>query len=269
MGLGHHRGDPAHVEVLATRAGFARQAFVHIALDWRFPKAAVGGVDGEFLGVFGHAQLGVGQHELAHHRVERETGHAIANAQHQHGGGAVQGVTGGNLAGTRLEEIGLGQRPALGGGVGCTQHTENAAHRHVHVDVAGAVQRVKHQQVFATGVLRWNVVGQVHLFRRHARQMTAPLVHADEQLVAHHVEFFLGFALHVDAAACVGRMVAIHVGQGAIGHRFGNGFAGHGHVQNQGIEVATCVRKAAALFDQVLRQGGRGAGAQGHGANTL
>jgi hypothetical protein len=75
--------------------------------------------------------------------------------------------------------------------------------------------------------------------------------------------------LHVDAATGIGCVVAVHVGQSAIGDRFGNGFAGHGHIQNQGIEVTTGIGKTATLFDQVLRQGGRGAGAQGHGVNTL
>jgi hypothetical protein len=63
----------------------------------------------------------------------------------------------------------------------------------------------------------------------------------------------------VDAAARVGRVVAIHIGQCAIGYRFGNGFAGHGHIQNQGVEVTAGVWETTTLFDQVLRQRGCGA----------
>jgi hypothetical protein len=56
--LGHHAGDPAHVEVLAARAGAAGQAFVDVALDRRLPEAAVAAVDGELLRVLGHRMFG-------------------------------------------------------------------------------------------------------------------------------------------------------------------------------------------------------------------
>src|SRR5215468_10934880 len=47
MRLGHHAGDPAHVEVLAARAGLAGQAFVDVARHRRLPEAAIAGVDRE------------------------------------------------------------------------------------------------------------------------------------------------------------------------------------------------------------------------------
>jgi hypothetical protein len=49
--VGHHAGDPAHVEVLAARAGAAGQAFVDIPLHRVGPVAHVAHVDREFLGV--------------------------------------------------------------------------------------------------------------------------------------------------------------------------------------------------------------------------
>jgi hypothetical protein len=49
----------------------------------------------------GMLQLGVGEHELAQIRVEREAIDAVAHGQHQHGGGAIQGITGGHLFATR------------------------------------------------------------------------------------------------------------------------------------------------------------------------
>jgi hypothetical protein len=51
--VGHHRGDPAHVVVLAQRAFLAGQQLVHVALHRGFPVALVGHVDGEFGGAFG------------------------------------------------------------------------------------------------------------------------------------------------------------------------------------------------------------------------
>lgn len=49
--VGHHAGDPAHVEVLAARAFLAGQAFVDVALHGFVPVAHVAHVDREFLGV--------------------------------------------------------------------------------------------------------------------------------------------------------------------------------------------------------------------------
>src|SRR5690606_3355361 len=65
VGLGHQRGDPAHVEVGAARAGAAGQAFVHVAAHGLLPEARVGGVDGELARGFGHADVAVGEVELA------------------------------------------------------------------------------------------------------------------------------------------------------------------------------------------------------------
>jgi hypothetical protein len=39
--LGHHRGDPAHVEVLAARPGTAGQALIDVALDRQAPRSAL------------------------------------------------------------------------------------------------------------------------------------------------------------------------------------------------------------------------------------
>jgi hypothetical protein len=135
-----------------------------------------------------------------------------------------------------------------------TQNAENAAHRHVHVDVAGAVQGVKHDQVVAAWVLLGNLVGRVHLFRGHACQVARPLGALHEHIVRQHVELFLRLALHVDGTALIGRVVAHDTGQLAISHGLGDALAGQRHIQNQGIEVTTGTGKATALFNQELRQ---------------
>ena len=49
MHIGHHRGDPAHVEILATRPSFAQQKLVDVALHGRFPVPHIAHVDREFL----------------------------------------------------------------------------------------------------------------------------------------------------------------------------------------------------------------------------
>ena len=158
-----------------------------------------------------------------------------------------------------MQEVGLHH---IGAGVGAAQDGEDAAHRDVHVDVAGAVQRVKHQEVFAARVLRRDLVGQVHFLGGHASQVAGPFGALDEDLVAQHVELFLGLALHIDAGAASGVVVAHDAAQLAKGPGPGNRLAGDGNVQDQGIEVAAGVGKAAPLFNEELGQ--RGAVAQGH-----
>ena len=267
--FGHHAGNPAHVEVFAPGPGFACQALVHIALHRRFPEAAVGRVDGKFLRVGRDLDVVVRQLELAQVGVEREAVDAVAHGEHQHGGGAVQRVARRQLLGTGLEEV-------FGGDVAAAvdhvlrrpQNGKDAAHRHVHVDVAGAIQRVKHQQVFAARVLARNLIRLVHFFRAHARQVAAPVVGADEHVVADHVQLLLRFALHVDAGAAGNSVVvAQHAAEFTKGHRAGNGFAGQRHVQNQGVEVAAGTGEAPALLDQELGQ--RGAFGQRHGGLSV
>ena len=50
--IGHHAGNPAHVEIFAAHTFFALQALVHITFDGGIPVAHVAHVDGKFLGVF-------------------------------------------------------------------------------------------------------------------------------------------------------------------------------------------------------------------------
>ena len=75
----------------------------------------------------------MGQHELAQVGVEREAVHTPAYGQHQHGGGAVQGVAGRHLLGAGLQKVGLGH---VATAVWPAQDRENTAHRHIDIDVA-------------------------------------------------------------------------------------------------------------------------------------
>ena len=91
--VGHHRGDPAHVEVLAQRSGLAREAFVDISRHRCIPVAAVRHVDGEFGSVCGNLDFRFGQHPAAEFAVEGKTGDAIADGEHEDGRWAVDGKT--------------------------------------------------------------------------------------------------------------------------------------------------------------------------------
>ncbi len=58
--IGHHAGNPAHVEVFAAHAIFALQALVNIAFDGCVPMSHVAHVDGKFFGVFWHSDIFLG-----------------------------------------------------------------------------------------------------------------------------------------------------------------------------------------------------------------
>src|SRR5574343_260966 len=99
MHVGHHRGYPAHVVVLATRAFLAGLHFGDVALHRRFPEALVRHVDGEFLGVGRNLHVFLGQDELALFAIQSEHDDAVADGQDEQGGRAVHRVAGGDLGG--------------------------------------------------------------------------------------------------------------------------------------------------------------------------
>ena len=129
--------------------------------------------------------------------------------------------------------------------------------RDVDVDIARPVERVEHQQVLAAGVGGRDLVRPIHLLRSHAGQMTRPLGRADEDLIADDIERLLHFALHVDLRVRLrggDELTAHRVAQLAEGHGARDRLGRERDVEDQRVERAARLRKAAALFDQVLRQ---------------
>ena len=123
--------------------------FVDVAVHGRVPVAHVVHVDGEFVRVFGNAQVVLRENEAALLAVQREGGHAVAHGEHQRGLQTVDAVARRHLAAAGLEKVFLLHAAAFFGHV---QHAEDSANAHVHLDVAGAVQRIEQQQVFALRV---------------------------------------------------------------------------------------------------------------------
>ena len=72
------------------------------------------------------------ENELAEQRIERESVDAGADRKDQHRRGAVNSVTGANLATARLQEI---SNRSGGTWIRCTQDRKDAADRHIDVDV--------------------------------------------------------------------------------------------------------------------------------------
>ena len=80
---------------------------------------------------------------------------------------------------------------------GFLKNAEDGANAHVDIDVARAIQRVKHQQVFALWITVGNQVDVFHFFGSHGRQMAAPFVGFDQNFIGNDVQFFLNFTLNI------------------------------------------------------------------------
>ncbi len=253
MHLRHRAGDPARVEVPPAHARAPGEAFVDVALDRRFPETVIRRVDGELARLRRHLDVRMRQQEFAQRRVEREAGHAIAHAEHEHRRRPVQRVAGGHLGRARLQEVAFDDvAPAVDGILRRAQDGEDAADRDVDVDAARAVERIEHEQVLAAG-MRWGHLERVrHLLRRHARELAAPLVHADEEIAA-------------DAARRPGRagFLLQRVAQPALRDDACDRLAGERDVEDQCVEVAARLRESTAFLDQVACQ--RPASGHGHG----
>jgi len=163
---------------------------------------------------------------------------------------AVDGVTGGDLLGARLQEGFLAEGVVLAeAGIRAAQHREDGADRDVHVDVAGAVQRVEDQQIGALRVFAGNLVSVVHFLGSHAGQVAAPLVGFQQDFVGEHVELFLHFALHVLAAGA-----AQHAAQRALGNLVADRLARARHDLDEKAQIRRGV-VAASLLDEVATEG--------------
>src|SRR5690606_26332151 len=149
VNLGHHRGNPAHIETLAQRAFFAAQQVAHVFLHFRQPETLVRHIDGELFGGGGNFYAFTLQVELTHTRVEGKHVRAITGAQHQQSGRAIQHITGGDLFAAMLQVGGFVGRIVAGVGL---QNGKDGADGDVDVNVGRTVQRVKQHQEFTVRV---------------------------------------------------------------------------------------------------------------------
>ncbi len=238
--VGHHRGDPAGVEVAPARTGLAGLALRDIALNRRLPEALVAGVDGEFAGVCGNLQIGMGEDEVADFTVKRKAVRAFAHGQHQHGGRAVDSVTRSDLLHAGAQVVGHGGVADLG----VAQHRKNGADRDVDVGVTRPVERIENEHVGAALEFLRQGVRVVHFFGRHASDQAAPLARLDHGVVGEHVELFLHFALHVLRVERTEEAA-----ERPLGGHGGDGLDRGGHIHEQGSEIGLIIG-AVQLLDE-------------------
>ncbi len=136
----------------------------------------------------------VREHELPHRRVQREPVHPVAGREHEHRGRPVDDVARGHLLGPRKERGVDGGLLALGKAV----HREDGPHRHVHVDIGRAVERVEQDDVppDVPGARR-DRDDLVGLFRDDQAGLATEPESLDELGVGDGVELLLDLALDV------------------------------------------------------------------------
>ena len=153
-------------------------------------------VDGVDLALLRDADVLVGEAEAADGRVIGEAVDPEARGVNQHGGGAVDHVTGGHLAVARLQEVLQGHPgarladPAIDG--------EDGPDRDVDVYVGGAVQGVyQHHVLGVAGELGIEGDEVLLLLGRHAAHLATGLQRRLEALIGVDIQLLLHLPLHV------------------------------------------------------------------------
>ena len=150
--IGHHGGDPAHIEVFAPHAFGSCQALIDVPFDRRIPMAHIAHVDGKLLRLRGNLYVFLCQEERTFFLVQGEHADTVAHSQDQGGLWSVDAVARGHLLASSLQEV---LRGDITGGGGFFQHTEDGAYAHIDINIARSIQGVKQQQVLTL----WITIG--------------------------------------------------------------------------------------------------------------
>src|SRR4029077_14779094 len=120
---------------------------------------------------------------------------AAAYREDQHGRRPIDRISSAQLLRSRLQKVRLGgQRRS----VGSLEDGENASHRGIDVDVAGAVERIEGQQISAAVVFGGYLVRLLAILGNHAGEVAAVFAGAEKNVVRHDIQFHLLLALNVD-----------------------------------------------------------------------
>ncbi len=153
-------------------------------------------VDGVDLAFLRNANVLVGEAEATDGGIIGKAVDAKAGGVDQHGGRAIDHVTGGDLTVARLQEIFQGHRAALRADT--TVDGEDGPDRDVDIDVGRAVERVNQHHIFGVlGERRIEGDEVLFFFRRHAAHLATGFEGSLEALVGIHVQLLLHLALHV------------------------------------------------------------------------
>ena len=170
--------------------------------------------------------------------------HTVASGQHQHSLRAIHGVASGDLLAAWLQEVLFGR---LSHAVGCLEDREDGTNRDIDVDIAGAIERIEHQQIFALGITVGDRVNGFHFLGCHAGQMAAPFVGFQQDFIGNHIQLLLYLALHVFTTGA-----AQHFTQRALADRMADALAGPADDFDQQAQLGGNLVMQALLLDQML-----------------
>src|SRR5690606_14541267 len=151
-------------------------------------------VDGVGVALLREAHTFLAQAEHTQRRIVGESVYTATGGVDQHGGGAVNNVTGGNLLATRLQEILFGDPRTHRRNA--TVNRENGSNRDVNVDVGGAVERVHQNNVFCVFTPFEND-NLIFFFRGDTRNDVARAQCCFQFFIREQVKFLLNLALNV------------------------------------------------------------------------
>ena len=139
----------------------------------------------------------MGQREFTEFAIQRKSVHAVAQGQHQHGAGAINGIARANLFRAGPQKICRSRIEAIG----TTQHRENRADGDIYVDVGRAVERIEDQQISTGLLLVGDGIKVIHFLRHQCGKIPRTFRKIDHDLVRNHVHLFLLFTLDIDRIA--------------------------------------------------------------------
>src|SRR5690606_23536473 len=195
----------------------------------------------------------VAEQELADGGIEGEPVDSVAGRVDQHVGGAVDHVAGGDDVAPGLEAV-LELAGTVARALPAVDR-EDRADGGVDVDVAGAVERIELQDVFALRVLRRDGDGLLDLLAPHDADVAARLDAVDEGAVGEVVELLDRLALHVDLAG-----EAEDVREPRLAHPARDDLGGQGDLLKEPGEITRRAGRAAEPIEDVSLEGGTGEG---------
>ena len=209
------------------------------------PVALIDRIDASSLG---DTDIGMGQQEFSHARIKCKPMHALTGRINQHGRSAVQEIAGGYLFGTGLEDF---IELHFTGTAGLTaQDGENGPDVDVHIDVGGAIQRVKDQHVVPAGECRRNAHQFRILFGSYGAQHTGTLHPVQKNPVGKIVKLLDILTLNVDIPGA-----AKNIKQTSLIYAAGYDFGRKNKIMKQRSKVARRLRSPLLLQKQMFGDG--------------